>query len=380
MPPWGILTKIRLSLPHPLNKCIRCLHTSVTNLSLDGNPGPNLDMVLGLLSCQEATHRYDDESVWRASRSLAEKEVQRLSDENDTEEEPLSLAEAFISAQTTFHSSTQTNAATSRTKKHREFHTVAGPQGLHINFPFHLDSVTTSRRRSRSPQLRTGVRQMSTTPYSVLGLARGASKAEIKSKYYDMVKKLHPDRYVQSGVSKEHLEKFHRVVRAYELLSNPSRKKMYDHLGVGWDTPGRAPMRNSRFYRPRTADEWDAWNSWSDVLRRTASQGPRSPHWDDFPQGFRRPTPEEQKRRAAEKMPVNRRYFAVIFFMAWVFGWYQFERIRNRNEKYNKEHLRSSNEIAKQLTLVHEMARSNEGRLRQSALLERAKKQKTTTE
>lgn len=60
--------------------------------------------------------------------------------------------------------------------------------------------------------------------YETLGLKRGASEAEIKKAYRSMAMRHHPDR---GGDEK----KFKDISAAYEILSDPEKKQMYD-MGV----------------------------------------------------------------------------------------------------------------------------------------------------
>ncbi|MGC9358127.1 MAG: molecular chaperone DnaJ, partial [Anaerolineae bacterium] len=68
--------------------------------------------------------------------------------------------------------------------------------------------------------------------YSVLGVARSASQEEIKIAYRKLARKYHPD------VSKEPdaEERFKEVNEAYEVLSDPEKRNMYDRFGTV--TPG----------------------------------------------------------------------------------------------------------------------------------------------
>jgi molecular chaperone DnaJ len=68
--------------------------------------------------------------------------------------------------------------------------------------------------------------------YEVLGVAKDASSADIKKAYRRMAMKYHPDRN-QGDTST--LEKFKEAQEAYEILSNPEKRPMYDrhgHAGV----------------------------------------------------------------------------------------------------------------------------------------------------
>lgn len=60
--------------------------------------------------------------------------------------------------------------------------------------------------------------------YELLGVPGDASEKQIKAAYRALAKKLHPD----VGGDPEH---FMRVTRAYEVLSDPERRKRYDETG-----------------------------------------------------------------------------------------------------------------------------------------------------
>src|SRR5215208_775131 len=60
--------------------------------------------------------------------------------------------------------------------------------------------------------------------YSLLGVARDASQEEIKRAYFEAAQRLHPDKNTAAGET----ELFLDVQQAYEVLSNPTRRKQYD--------------------------------------------------------------------------------------------------------------------------------------------------------
>jgi Ca-activated chloride channel family protein len=60
--------------------------------------------------------------------------------------------------------------------------------------------------------------------YALLGVARNASQEEIKRAYFEAAQKLHPDKNTAAGET----ELFLGVQQAYEALSNPQRRKLYD--------------------------------------------------------------------------------------------------------------------------------------------------------
>jgi len=64
--------------------------------------------------------------------------------------------------------------------------------------------------------------------YDVLGIHKGASDDEIKKAYRKMAMKYHPDRNAGNKSAEEH---FKSVQQAYEVLSNPQKRQVYDAYG-----------------------------------------------------------------------------------------------------------------------------------------------------
>jgi len=60
--------------------------------------------------------------------------------------------------------------------------------------------------------------------YSLLGLPRDASQEDVKRAYFQAAQRLHPDKNTAAGET----ELFLGVHQAYEVLSNPARRKQYD--------------------------------------------------------------------------------------------------------------------------------------------------------
>lgn len=65
--------------------------------------------------------------------------------------------------------------------------------------------------------------------YTVLGIDREASLETIKRAYYRLALQLHPDR---CGAERRTTAEFQRVGFAYEVLSDPARRKLYDETGI----------------------------------------------------------------------------------------------------------------------------------------------------
>jgi curved DNA-binding protein len=90
--------------------------------------------------------------------------------------------------------------------------------------------------------------------YETLGLKRGASEADIKKAYRSMAMKHHPDR---GGDEK----KFKEISAAYEILSDPQKKQMYD---MGVDPRNHQP--NQGFYNQGPFEFHFGANNFEDVF------------------------------------------------------------------------------------------------------------------
>jgi molecular chaperone DnaJ len=63
--------------------------------------------------------------------------------------------------------------------------------------------------------------------YEVLGVARGASETEIKQSFRSLARELHPDVSSEPDADR----RFREVAEAYEVLSDPERRALYDRYG-----------------------------------------------------------------------------------------------------------------------------------------------------
>jgi DnaJ-class molecular chaperone len=98
-------------------------------------------------------------------------------------------------------------------------------------------------------------------PYAVLGVNKNATDSEIKVAYRELVKKYHPDRYVNNPLSDLAKEKLQEINKAYEQINNirsgnqkeeqtnnynPYNNQNYNPYN---NNPYNNPYNNQRYYR-----------------------------------------------------------------------------------------------------------------------------------
>jgi curved DNA-binding protein len=67
--------------------------------------------------------------------------------------------------------------------------------------------------------------------YQTLGVDRNASEGDIKKAFRKLAREYHPD---VAKNKKQAEEKFKEINEAYEVLSDPAKRKKYDELGENW--------------------------------------------------------------------------------------------------------------------------------------------------
>src|SRR5437867_2974727 len=67
--------------------------------------------------------------------------------------------------------------------------------------------------------------------YETLGVSKTASEDEIKSAFRKLARKHHPDVAKDKKAAEE---KFKEINEAYEVLSDPEKRRRYDQLGANW--------------------------------------------------------------------------------------------------------------------------------------------------
>lgn len=78
--------------------------------------------------------------------------------------------------------------------------------------------------------------------YSVLGVDRKATESELKKAFRKLAVKYHPDK---NPNNKEAENKFKELNEAYEVLSDPEKRKKYDLYGENWNRVNEAEQQGA---------------------------------------------------------------------------------------------------------------------------------------
>ncbi len=78
--------------------------------------------------------------------------------------------------------------------------------------------------------------------YLILGVARFATETEIRQSFRKLAQRYHPDVATSKAIGEQ---RFKEINEAYEVLSDPERRREYDALGPAWKKKQSAATRRS---------------------------------------------------------------------------------------------------------------------------------------
>jgi curved DNA-binding protein len=79
--------------------------------------------------------------------------------------------------------------------------------------------------------------------YKTLGVQRDASQADIEKAYRGLARKYHPDMNPDDKTAKK---KFQAVQQAFDVLSDPSKRELYDRYGSSFESAARPGPQGAR--------------------------------------------------------------------------------------------------------------------------------------
>lgn len=189
------------------------------------------------------------------------------------------------------------------------------------------------------------------TPYEIFHVQQSASQADIKRRYYELVKIYHPDR-ISNPTALEN-ERFHKIVAANDLLCDRSRRSAFDTYGIGWQWTGTArhpkvyagQMRGSRF---------DQYNR----SRRADHQ--ETAQWDHFYTG-------NKSEEGDTRYMSNTNFIGFIVFLSTIGAVVQAARLGKAsveiNERADRQHFNTARDLAESRRLARDLGKEERRRL-----------------
>ncbi|KAF2286733.1 hypothetical protein GH714_026545 [Hevea brasiliensis] len=184
------------------------------------------------------------------------------------------------------------------------FHTISKPKlstqisflkpSSHLGFNTHFQKSSFSLRTHSKSNRTSPIRASSATAvdnvyvntqsfYDLLGTSESGTLSEIKKAYKQLARKYHPD-VSPPGCTEEHTKMFIQVQQAYETLSDPKSRALYDrNMAGGLDLH----MIFSNTKRSRSNEGLDARDDWeqrwqsqlAELIRKSNAKDLESISW-----------------------------------------------------------------------------------------------------
>lgn len=120
--------------------------------------------------------------------------------------------------------------------------------------------------------------QQSMSLYDLLGIPKNGTLAEIKQAYKQLARKYHPDVCPNPDQTEEYTKRFVQVQEAYEVLSDPPKRALYDqHLAMGFKYYSHSMLsaqKRTQYYAQQDVgrEGWKSrWESQVDGLKRRSA-------------------------------------------------------------------------------------------------------------
>jgi curved DNA-binding protein CbpA len=130
------------------------------------------------------------------------------------------------------------------------------------------------------------------TPYQIMNVDPSAPYT--KERFSSLVKIYHPDRcdHPENQAcahlpAEVRLERYHLIVAAHTILSDPEKRRAYDTFGIGWKTSEQSspayPTQSSYTRSPDPIHQnatWEDWERWRwEQYQREKNGGPSDPNF-----------------------------------------------------------------------------------------------------
>ncbi|KAE8255952.1 hypothetical protein A4X13_0g2860 [Tilletia indica] len=230
---------------------------------------------------------------------------------------------------------------------------------------------TTTDQQPDSPSFPFPSHTPNPSPYQIFHLDSKATPAQIKSRYYDLVRLFHPDRHVSTSPHdrKKVEERFKTVVKAYELLSDQRRRMSYDRYGFGWGDERRWGTERRGWENrgdPRSSRTGGGHDRYGWQQRRS------SPTDDEYFYGFAAQQSSSSTTNKPRYLP-NAHFISLLFLLTWSLALIQYSRLAQQASRATSRADKLHLDAAQSLKVAREAARGKEGRRLKEAVRRRVR-------